>query len=517
MRNATRTAAALLALACCGASAGEAGPVVVWDSVDRYQSDEWPIPAEQYHQMSWLAHINDAVAIETADNSTLALLRSDGTCMVNSYYNRSSPSSWSLIRSLGASHWAPLVAVKQDGTVMWIAGSYGVSPGSPVPGLSNIIAAAVADNSQVIGLRSDGTVVSASMSSASYYTQYPVPSGLNAVTAVAAGSAHFLALKSDGTVVAWGNNDRGQCNVPPGLYGVTAIAAGNSHSLALKSDGTVVAWGANDAGQATPPAGLGQVRSVKAGGDVSLAIRQDGSVVSWGRPMPLPANLRAHAVEFGSTGGGYAGYAIVRDANVVHVEPTTPTILEGVSAPSGLFTIRRTGALAEPLTVHFRCTGPAVLGRDYQLSVTDSITMPAHQATATVSVTPLDDSFVEGSEWITLRLQPGPGYVFGLTGAASIMLHDNDSFASGGVPDPYATTPSAGGSSGGSSGSASSGSSGSSGGGSSGATTTTPAPAPASSNSKDGGKCGSGASGALLALLLLGLGLRSHRRASAHR
>jgi len=155
--------------------------------------------------------------------------------------------------------YASLRMLLSDGTVL-------PAPSASSSAFTNIVA--IADGSGLVGLRSDGSVVS------SINGAVTMADVTNAI-AVAAGSGHGLALKGDGTVVAWGNSASGQANVPVGLSNVVAVAAGNSHNLVLKADGTVVAWGDNYYGQTDVPAGLSNVAAIFAGSRFSLAIVGD--------------------------------------------------------------------------------------------------------------------------------------------------------------------------------------------------------------------------------------------------
>ncbi|MDR3092244.1 MAG: hypothetical protein LBU36_08695 [Clostridiales bacterium] len=101
-------------------------------------------------------------------------------------------------------------------------------------------------NSQVIGLKSDGTVV-ITPGIDKWGNPIDVASWSN-IVAIAGGDHHIVGLKSDGTVVAVGQNPNGECDITA-WKNIIAIAAGNSHTVELKSDGTVVATGTDANGQ----------------------------------------------------------------------------------------------------------------------------------------------------------------------------------------------------------------------------------------------------------------------------
>jgi parallel beta-helix repeat protein len=91
----------------------------------------------------------------------------------------------------------------------------------------------------------------------------------------------------------------------------------------------------------------------------------------------------------------------------------------------GTFTISRTGGTTSALTVNYSLSGTAENGTDYQ-SLSGSLTIPTGAASATVTVTPIDDAAVEGSETVTLTLSANAAYTVGLPSSATVTIADND-------------------------------------------------------------------------------------------
>jgi hypothetical protein len=122
--------------------------------------------------------------------------------------------------AIGLTREGPYFALRDDGTLVPFQGTN-------TPPWSNIVATAAYSGAQLqlLGLRSDGTVVS-------WNGPFPVPPSLSNVVVVARNSGSRLALKRDGAVVAWGSG--GETNVPPGLSNIVAISAFASQGLALK-------------------------------------------------------------------------------------------------------------------------------------------------------------------------------------------------------------------------------------------------------------------------------------------
>ncbi|WP_016951078.1 Calx-beta domain-containing protein [Anabaena sp. PCC 7108] len=101
------------------------------------------------------------------------------------------------------------------------------------------------------------------------------------------------------------------------------------------------------------------------------------------------------------------------DANAA--EPTNP----------GVFTLTRTGSTTSALTVNYTTAGTATNGTDYS-NLTGTVTFAAGSATATVTVNPIDDTIVEGTETAILNLATGTGYTLGAAKSATVNIADND-------------------------------------------------------------------------------------------
>jgi alpha-tubulin suppressor-like RCC1 family protein len=204
----------------------------------------------------------------------------------------------------------------------------------PVPGVSNVVAAAAGSNLSFAVLR-DGRILAwgsgasgklgitpqaefEKMAQERGRTNTPMPLAVrfDAVDVACTGD-HVMALTREGTVYTWGLGASGQLGIGPlptvtfktrsarvmpyvpypvpvsNLTGVKAVSAGHLHSLALLEDGTVRAWGANDRGQVGDGTTTGRERpiavpvvrnavAISAGDYFSVALLADGTVVEWG-------------------------------------------------------------------------------------------------------------------------------------------------------------------------------------------------------------------------------------------
>jgi hypothetical protein len=157
-----------------------------------------------------------------------------------------------------------------------------------------------------------------------------------------------------------------------------------------------------------------------------------------------------------ATAGTYNFQWQMRQSGVEWFGPLTPNVAVTVTAlptvtvaasdagaaePSntGTFTVSRTGSTSAALAVGYAAAGTATPGSDYG-ALSGTVTIPAGSASATVTVTPLDDPAVESAETVILTLSSGAGYTVGAPSAATVTIADND----GGATPPAITAPAAG-------------------------------------------------------------------------
>lgn len=114
---------------------------------------------------------------------------------------------------------------------------------------------------------------------------------------------------------------------------------------------------------------------------------------------------------------------------------------------TGTFTFYRTGSTVGTLTAYFAVTGTATTVTDFA-SIGTSVTFGVGQATATKTVTPVDDADVESPETVIVTLTSDPGYVIGVPGSATVTITSDDvtpsaaltvSLEGGDAVDGYAT------------------------------------------------------------------------------
>lgn len=120
---------------------------------------------------------------------------------------------------------------------------------------------------------------------------------------------------------------------------------------------------------------------------------------------------------------GIAGLTIADDDLAqVTIEASDPSAGEAGPDP-GLFTLRRSGDTASPLTV-FLAAGGSAIATDYG-PIGLIVTIPAGDAAFPFALTPLADNLVEGPEQLTLTVQPNLAYVVGSPAAATVTIADD--------------------------------------------------------------------------------------------
>src|SRR5206468_11400245 len=99
---------------------------------------------------------------------------------------------------------------------------------------------------------------------------------------------------------------------------------------------------------------------------------------------------------------------------IVTIAATQPTAKEA-GLVAGTFTVSRTGSTAAALTVHYTVAGTATPGQDY-VTLPGTMTIPGGAATATITVTPIDDTLIEPAETVAVSLTADAAYVVGSAG-----------------------------------------------------------------------------------------------------
>ena len=358
------------------------------------------------------------------------------------------------------------------------AGSFQIIGGALFLTAGSALNAATQSSYHVIINVDDPTVGNTPDASTPYtLTITPAASGVInvAVTEAAPWSSGNSPLSSDwfevtnfGTssvsLVGWTIDDNSNSfTVSVPLNGVPSIASGesvifiettNPSELTAKAQAFINLWFGG-----TAPAGLqigsysGSGVGLSTGGDAVNVFDNGGTVraaISFGPApggTPLPtfdnaAGLNNVVVSNLSVVGQSGALVAVSDPNEVGSPGTigsgaTPivaiTAVDGLASETGRdpgrFRFTRSGSTISPLTVVYAIAtgaGQATPG-DYTPTLLGSQVIPAGAASVDVTVTPVDDAIVEGSEQLTLTLSDTGGYDVGADASATVTIQDNDS------------------------------------------------------------------------------------------
>ncbi|WP_211941969.1 Calx-beta domain-containing protein [Cylindrospermopsis raciborskii] len=392
-----------------------------------------------------------------SNDSAFAALKSDGSVVTwgYSFYSFYGGDSSSVSSSLTSgvtqifSTVTAFAALKSDGSVVtWGDSRYGGSSSSVSSSLTSGVTQIFSTGGAFAALKSDGSVVTWGDSGAGGSSSSVSSSLTSGVTQIFSTGVAFAALKSDGSVVTWGDSGWGgdSSSVSSRLTsGVTQIFSTGSAFAALKSDGSVVTWGDSRYGgnsssvSSSLTSGVTQIFSTVT---AFAALKSDGSVVTWG---DSGAGGSSSSVSSQLTSGVVSFADPFNDDRLVPLSttPTTPTITLAVNPSSVtedgttnlVYTLTRTGDLANSLIVNVNGGGTAVLGTDFSISgpirqstsgSIASVTFAAGSSTATVIVDPIPNSIPGGNKTVFATLAPGVGYNIGTVGAVTGTILEDD-------------------------------------------------------------------------------------------
>jgi hypothetical protein len=120
-----------------------------------------------------------------------------------------------------------------------------------------------------------------------------------------------------------------------------------------------------------------------------------------------------------------AAITIADSVATVSIAATDDTASEA-AGNTGTFTVTRTtgGNPAAPLTVFFTISGSATNGGDYTATAS-SVTIPANQTSATVTISPFVDAIAEGTETVIFTINNSNTYTIGAPNTATVSILNN--------------------------------------------------------------------------------------------
>lgn len=114
----------------------------------------------------------------------------------------------------------------------------------------------------------------------------------------------------------------------------------------------------------------------------------------------------------------------IADSPAVVTVTATDANASETGPDNGVFTLTRSGGdTTASLPVSFTLTGTAANGTDYT-SIAAPVTLAANQTSATVTLTPIADALVEGSETAILTISASTAYSVGASAAATVTIAD---------------------------------------------------------------------------------------------
>ncbi len=143
--------------------------------------------------------------------------------------------------------------------------------------------------------------------------------------------------------------------------------------------------------------------------------------------LPETFNVTLSSPSANAALGGTATQTVtILEAFTPSVSLTAPQATASEPSTTGTFTVTRaSGGNVIPLTISYSVTGTATSGTDYT-ALAGTVSLPAGQNSATITMTPLDDSAIEPDETVTITLTPDVSYSVQGSDTATISLQDND-------------------------------------------------------------------------------------------
>jgi uncharacterized protein YjdB len=156
--------------------------------------------------------------------------------------------------------------------------------------------------------------------------------------------------------------------------------------------------------------------------------------VTWTSSNTAVATVNAAGLVTAVTPGTSNITVTTQDGNKTATKSVTVTAAVNITATDasageggnvGVFTISTSGTSSN-ITVGYTVSGTAT-SADYSPALSGSVTLTSAAPSATITITPTDDTSFEGNETLILTLQPGTGYNLGGSTSATVAIADNDS------------------------------------------------------------------------------------------
>jgi serine protease AprX len=186
-------------------------------------------------------------------------------------------------------------------------------------------------------------------------------------------------------------------------------------------DGTTYAGNAFAGGWSVPGGASDRLNNLE---NVYVAVPTPGEWTVMVRAFNVPMGPQPFALVI----DGAAGSPVPADpgpALPVVTIVADPATASEAGPESGVFHIARTGDTSAELQVRYAVSGTATPGEDY-LPLDGSLVIPAGAASATLTVTPLDDEDFEPDETVIVTLAVDAAYEVGEPGTATVTVTSDD-------------------------------------------------------------------------------------------
>lgn len=140
----------------------------------------------------------------------------------------------------------------------------------------------------------------------------------------------------------------------------------------------------------------------------------------------ITLTLSSNAFSNASTENSSQTTELVSNDAEVSISIDNSQLSENDENNTATITITRSGYLANAISVNFTTSGTATVGQDVNLSQTSSVNLPSNQASATVTLSVIDDSLAEDLEQITVSLSDSADYQLSGNNSVTASIADND-------------------------------------------------------------------------------------------
>jgi subtilisin family serine protease/subtilase family serine protease len=174
----------------------------------------------------------------------------------------------------------------------------------------------------------------------------------------------------------------------------------------------------------------GSASSDPDGSIVSYEWREGSTVLSLDASPSIFLSIGAHTLTLHVTDdGGATGtdtVVVTINSNFPKVSVTATTSQATEAGPAaGVFTVTRTGDLSAALIVNYTVAGTATAGADYA-ALSGSVSINAGAASATIPVTPIDDTAYESNETVAVTVSASASYTIGTPNTATVTIVSDD-------------------------------------------------------------------------------------------